>query len=309
MGKIIVGILIILFCIAGCSDMPYTGSLQPVHEVDRYLVSTDGNAVCFEDNLDATCIKLTPKTANGTEDTNGPAIYIYPEERVYLFYHEGSPILRAERRNPQTTDPTANPPTQDPSTPNGDNGNNGNNDGDGNNGNNDGDGNNGNNGNNGGSPNDDNPGGNGTDPTADPPAGGPSTPNGQDTDNDNAPTDPTTAPPQGGPSTPNGQDTDNDNADDGHGWIIWVYYPDNTIPQDSPTLSESGVTVTINGKRLTDADITGFAQFIGPNGETGIQFFYPTQSAELLDLKIRMEGVVAEDDPVKFNINYLWNSQ
>ena len=40
--KFIIGILITLFSIVGCSDMPYTGQLLTVNEVDRYLVSTDG---------------------------------------------------------------------------------------------------------------------------------------------------------------------------------------------------------------------------------------------------------------------------
>ena len=299
--KFIIAILIPLFSIVGCSDMPYTGPRLTVNEVDRYLVSTDGNAVCFQDDLDSTCIKLGPETVNGVDTTNGPAIHIYPERRLYLFYHEGNPILRAERVGDN----------------NGNNGgNNGNDDNNGNNNNNNGNNGDNNNNNNGSPPNDGNsgdndgnPGNNGTGPTTDPPTGDPPTPNGQDTNNDNPQTDPTVGPPQTGPSTPNGQDTNNDNADDGHGWLIWVYYPKDAAPQNSPTLSESGVTVKINGKQLTDADITGFAQFIGPNGEDVIQFFYPTQSAELLDLNIRMEGIIAEDDPVKFNINYLWNSQ
>ena len=307
--KCIVGILMILFSfsITGCSDMPYTGSVLTVNEVDRYLVSTDGNVVCFQDEFDSTCLKLTPETGNGANAINGPAIHIYPEKRVYVFYHEGKPILRAVRAG----DDNGNSGGGNGNN-NNNNGSNGNNGGDGNNNNNNN--NNGNNGNNNGNGDNDgnngsNPDNNGTDPTTDPPAGGPSTPNGQDTNNGNPPTDPTVGPPLGGPSTPNGQDTNNDNADDGHGWIIWVYYPEGTVPQNSPTLSESGVTVTINGKQLTDDDITGFGRFIGPNNEVGIQFFYPTQSAELLDLKVRMEGIAAADDPVRFNINYLWNSE
>ena len=69
------------------------------------------------------------------------------------------------------------------------------------------------------------------------------------------------------------------------------------------------MTVTINGKQLTDADITGFAQFIGADGERGIQFFYPTESAELLDLKVQMDGITDREGNVRFNINYLWYSQ
>ena len=294
--KFIIGTLVILFAVTGCSDMPYTGSTLTVHEVDRYLVSTDGHAVCFQDDLDSTCIKLTPATGAGADTTNGPAIYIYPERPLYIFYHEGKPIVRAERApNPQTpTDTTGNP-----STPNGqggnnnndnnggNNGNNGNGGNNGNNGNNNG-GNNGNNGNNNGNNNGGNNGNNGNDNGGSPNGDNPDDANGDNNGNNGNPLN---------------------NSDDGHGWIIWVYYPEGTAPQDSPTLSESGVTITINGKQLTDDDITGFAQFIGPNNEVGIQFFYPTQSAELLDLKVRMEGVIAAEDPVKFNINYLWNSQ
>ncbi len=282
-SKFSVGILMILFSITGCSDMPYTGSVLTVHEVDRYLVSTDGNVVCFQDALDSTCLKLTPETGNGANAINGPAIHIYPERRVYVFYHEGKPILRAVRAGDN-------------------NGNNGNGNGD-SNGNNGADGNNNNNngnGNNGGGGNNNNNNGNGNN------GGGGN--NGNDNGNNNGNNN------GDNPDGTNGDDNDNndnppDDADDGHGWIIWVYYPEGTAAQDPPTLSESGVTVTINGKQITDADITGFAQFIGPNNEVGVQFFYPTQSAELLDLQVRMEGIVAADDPVRFNINYLWNSQ
>ena len=58
-----------------------------------------------------------------------------------------------------------------------------------------------------------------------------------------------------------------------------------------------------------DEDITGFAQFIGTDGERGIQFFYPTESAELLDLKVQMDGITDREGNVRFNINYLWYSQ
>ena len=293
--KFSIGTLMILFAITGCSDMPYTGSTLTVHEVDRYLVSTDGNAVCFQDDLDATCIKLTLPTGADADTTNGPDIYIYPERRLYIFYHEGKPVVRAERVPIRQT-PTD--PTGDPSTPNGQGGNN-NNDGNGgntsnnnggntdNNGNNNG-GNTGNNGNNNCNNNGGNTGNNGNNN-----GGSPNGDNPDDTNGDNT-----------------GNNSNNpDDTNDGHGWIIWIYYPEGAIPQNPPTLSESGVTVTINGKQLADEDITGFAQFISLDNEVGVQFFYPTQSAELLDLKVRMEGIIAAEDPVKFNINYLWDSQ
>lgn len=265
----ILGILIILCSVTGCSDMPYTGSILTVNEVDRYLVSTDGRAVCFQDELDSTCLKLTSETPN-----DGPTIHIYPEKRVYVFYHEGNPILRAVRAGNNNGNSNNGGGGNNNGNNNGNNGggnNNGNNGADGNNNNNNGNGNGDNNGNNGGGNNNGN--GNGNN------GGG---------NNDGSPPD---------------------NSDDGHGWIIWVYYPDGAIPQDPPTLSESGVTVIINGIQITDADITGFAQFIGPNNEAGIQFFYPTQSAELLDLKVRMEGIKDPEGTARFNINYLWNSQ
>ncbi len=327
--KFSVGILMILFSITGCSDMPYTGSVLTVHEVDRYLVLTDGNVVCFQDEFDTTCRKLTPETGNGA--INGPAIHIYPERRVYVFYHEGKPILRAERAGDNNSNNGGGGNNGNNGGGNGNNGgadNNNNNNGNGNgnnNGNNGGGNNNGNNngnnggGNNNGNGNGNNGGGNnngnGNGNNNGNNGGGNNNGNGNGDNNGN----------NGGgnnngnnngdnPGGTNGDNNDNndstpDNSDDGHGWIIWVYYPEGTAPQNPPTLSESGVTVTINGQQITDDDITGFAQFIGPNNEVGVQFFYPTQSAELLDLKVRIEGIAAAEDPVKFNINYLWNSQ
>ncbi len=279
--KFSLGILIALFSITGCSEMPYIGAVLTDHEVDRYLVSTDGRAVCFQDDLNSTCIRLTPDAGNGVSVIDGPGIHIYPQRRVYVFYHEGNPILRAERA---TITPTL-------TGANGDSGNNnnGNNGGSGNN--NNGDSGNNNNGNNGDSENNNN-GNNGDSGNND--EGGGNDNNGNNGDDENN----------------NDNDNDNDgNLNDGHGWIIWVYYPDGINPETPPTLSESGVAVTINGAQLTDSDITGFAQFIGTNGEKGIQFFYPTESAELLDLKVRLEGVVDVDETAKFNINYLWKSQ
>ena len=350
-SKFSVGILMILFSITGCSDMPYTGSVLTVHEVDRYLVSTDGNVVCFQDALDSTCLKLTPETGNGANAINEPAIHIYPERRVYVFYHEGKPILRAVRAGDNNGNNGGGGNNGNGNGNNGGSGNNGNgngnNGGGGNNGNGNGDnnGNNGNgngnngggnnngngngnngggnnngngdnngnngNGNNGGGNNNGNNGGGGNNGNGNGNNGGGNN-NGNNNGNNGGGNNGNNN--GDNPDGTNGDNNDNndnppDDSDDGHGWIIWVYYPEGTAPQNPPTLSESGVTITINGKQITDDDITGFAQFIGPNNEVGVQFFYPTQSAELLDLQVRMEGIAAADDPVKFNINYLWNSQ
>ena len=341
--KGIVATLIILFSVTGCSDMPYTGAVLPVNEVDRYLVSTDGNVVCFEDDIDSTCIKVGAETADGTDTTNSSAIHIYPERRLYLFYHEGNPIVRARRVDPSEEDPPTDgsPPGNgsgggggngDGSPPtNGGSGGGGNDDGpppvnDGSGGGGEGDGSPpGNGGADGDGNGDGSPPGNGGSGNGDasPPANGGgdgggngdgSPPgNGGSGEGDGSP--PANGGGDGGgnnedPPGNSGPPTNPTNPDgaDGHGWIIWVYYPDGVIPRNRPTLSESGVTITINGKQLTDDDITGFAQFIGPNNEKGIQFFYATESAELLDLKVQMEGLVDTGDPVKFNINYLWSS-
>ena len=136
--KFIVGILITLFTITGCSDMPYTGSSLTEIEVNRYLVSTDGESVCFQDEQDATCIRLTPQTHNGADANNRPAVYIYPERRVYVLYHEGAPIFRAERAQiaPIPTDTQGNASDDTTSTPNGQTGNNNGNNNDGGNNNN-----------------------------------------------------------------------------------------------------------------------------------------------------------------------------
>ena len=285
----ILGILIIVFSIAGCSDMRYTTAVLTNHEVDRYLVATDGNVVCFQDDLSSTCIRLIPEAGKRGVDTNAPAIYIYPERRVYVFYHEENPILRAERAGI----------TQALTDASGDSGNN-------NNGNNGGGNNNNNNGNNrGGGNNNGNNGNNGDDKNNNGDNGGGNNNNNNNGNNEDNNGDDEN---NNGDNGDNGNNDNDGNSDDGHGWIIWVYYPDGATPDNPPTLSESGVAVTINGKLLTDNDITGFAQFIGASGESGIQFFYPTQSAELLDLKVRLEGVVGDDETAKFNINYLWES-
>lgn len=276
-------ILLILFSIAGCSDssdtgkiVSYTGSMLTPADVDNYLISNRGGTYCIYSDTDSACIDLIPLVKGGV-DTNGPIIHIYPEKTLYLFYHEGTPIVRAERIG-DTTDfvdklPVSDqdPPKREPSTPESNNGGNGDDDNDDTNG-----------GDNNGNGDNDN-GSNGDNGTGD---------NNGNNDNEDNP-----------------DNTDaTDNTRDGHGWLIWIYYPEGAAPINPPTLSESNVTVTINGKQLTDEDITGFAQFIGTEGERGIQFFYPTDSAELLDLKVRMVGITDREGNVRFNINYLWYS-
>ena len=360
-------ILILLFSIVGCSDpsrpgplTTYTGSMLTSLDVDDYLTTIRGGTYCIHKDTDSSCINLIP-LVNGARDTNkGPIIHIYPEKTVYLFYHEGRPIVRAERIG-DTTDivDTLGDPDQDPNgdgdggngdggnggngdngnggngdngdggngdNGNGDNGNGGNGD-DGNGGNGDGgngdggngDGGNGGNGDNGDGGNGD--GGNGGNGDGD---NGDNGDNGDDGNGDggnggngdggnggNGDGDNGDNGDDGNGDGGNGDNGDRDptgNTNDGHGWLIWIYYPEGTAPINPPTLSESNVTVIINGKQLTDDDITGFARFIGADGERGIQFFYPTDSAELLDLQIQMIGITDPEGDVRFNINYLWHS-
>ena len=272
MWCVLSSILIFLFSLVGCSDpshtggslASHTGSMLTASDIDDYLTSFRGGRYCIHNEAESSCIDLI-SLLDGDVDTQGPIIHIYPERTVYLFYHEGKPIVRAERRS-DTTDliDTLRDPQKD--------GNNDNNNGD---------------------------------PNADTHAPDDNTDNTDNTDDgDGTHDDDDTA--------DNDDNTDNtdptDNMRDGHGWLIWIYYPEGTAPKNPPTLSASQVTVIINGKQLTDADITGFAQFIGSEDERGIQFFYPTESAELLDLQVQMVGITDQDGNVRFNINYLWRS-
>ncbi len=293
--------LIILFSIAGCSDPSHTGSMASYAgsmltpgDVDDYLISNRGGTYCIHSATDSSCIDLI-RLVNGRADAKGPIIHIYPERTLYLFYHEGKPIARVERVG-DTTD-LVNTLTNDDDDDDDDNNNGGGN----NNGNNgDDDNNNGGGNNNGNNDDDDNNNGGGNNNGN----------NGDDDDDDNNGGDDNNDNNDDDNNNDNPDNTDpNDDPSDGHGWLIWIYYPEGTAPINPPTLSKSNVTVTINGKQLTDEDITGFAQFIGADGERGIQFFYPTESAELLDLKVQMDGITDREGNVRFNINYLWYSQ
>lgn len=285
-------ILIILLSSAGCSDSSPTrsiasniGSTLNPSGVDDYVTSNRGGRYCIHNNTDSACIDLIPHV-NDKIDSNGPIIHIYPERTQYLFYYEGKPIIRIERPGDTTdiietiTDTGPNPPKGGPSTPRDDDDDNEN---DGDDGNDD--------------PTNDDP--TNDDPTNDDPT------NDDPTNDDPTNDDPTNDDPTNDDPT---NDDPTSSGDDGHGWLIWIYYPEGKAPINPPSLSKSNVLVTINSIQLTDADITGFAQFIGNDGQRGIQFFYPTDSAELLDLKVQMDGIVDEEGNVRFNINYLWYS-
>ncbi len=87
------GILIMLFGINSCSDMPYTGSMLQPGDVDKYLFSPGDGRICLTNGFETACLTLVPKRRDGTI----PIIHIYPSSIKYIFYHEGVPILQAER--------------------------------------------------------------------------------------------------------------------------------------------------------------------------------------------------------------------
>ena len=89
------GILIVLFTIIGCSDVPYTGPTLSVDHVDRYLDAIGEDTVCLEDGFDTVCIKLLPGEDDVGDDA--PIVHVHPTSISYVFYYEEEPILRAER--------------------------------------------------------------------------------------------------------------------------------------------------------------------------------------------------------------------
>ena len=90
------GILIVLFTIIGCADVPYTGPTLSVDHVDRYLDSIGEDTVCLEDGFDVVCIRLLPAEEDDAGDDT-PIVHVHPTSISYVFYYEEEPILRAER--------------------------------------------------------------------------------------------------------------------------------------------------------------------------------------------------------------------
>ena len=92
LSLILIGsILITLFSIIGCSDMPYTGSMLTAEDVDRYITIGEDSA-CLLSGDESACLTLLPEM----EDDSRPIIHIHPRKIVYVFYDEGVPIIRAE---------------------------------------------------------------------------------------------------------------------------------------------------------------------------------------------------------------------
>ena len=98
-------LLIILFSITGCSEVPYTGPVISVDHIDTYLNARGEDTVCLQDGFDAVCIKLNLDKIeiDGTAVGYTPTVHVHPENVAYVFEYQGSPILQA-RRSMDTTD-------------------------------------------------------------------------------------------------------------------------------------------------------------------------------------------------------------
>ena len=98
-------ILIILFSITGCSDVPYTGPVLTIDNIDTYLNATGVDTVCLQDGFDSVCVKLDLDKIeiDGADIGYAPTVHVHPENVAYVFEYEDTPILRA-RRSMDTTD-------------------------------------------------------------------------------------------------------------------------------------------------------------------------------------------------------------
>lgn len=92
-------ILIVLFSITGCSEVPYTGPALTIDQIDTYLHETGEDTVCLLDGFDAVCVKLELDKIEIDEAEIGytPTVHVHPENIAYVFEYEGRPILRAKR--------------------------------------------------------------------------------------------------------------------------------------------------------------------------------------------------------------------
>ena len=88
-------LLIVLSSLIGCTDVPYTGPMLTVDNVDRYLESLGEDTICLQDGFDSICIKVVPEKRNEANEI--PIIHVHPTSLIYMFYYEDTPILRAER--------------------------------------------------------------------------------------------------------------------------------------------------------------------------------------------------------------------
>ena len=97
MKKLLFAIFILSVSIIGC-EVPYTGPLLSVNDVDQFLRSTGEDTVCVHDGFDSVCLRVVVREVEREQDTTpAPIIHIHPTGVMYEFYYEGRLVLRAER--------------------------------------------------------------------------------------------------------------------------------------------------------------------------------------------------------------------
>lgn len=91
---------ILLIGVIGCSEVPYTGPILSVDNVDRYLDTTGHDTVCLQDGFDTICLKIVEVEKGDTQDL--AILEIHPESINYVFYYDNKPILEASRATDTT---------------------------------------------------------------------------------------------------------------------------------------------------------------------------------------------------------------
>ncbi len=100
--------ILISFCLCcGCTDSPYTKSIMTstVDDYwDNYFTINEDGEVCYEkDGTVSSCIKLIPKGPQNPQSPK-PHIHLHVGKTVYVFYHEGVPVIEAVYIPPQSDD-------------------------------------------------------------------------------------------------------------------------------------------------------------------------------------------------------------
>lgn len=95
--KYLTASLILLFSIIGCSDVPYTGPILAVDDVNRYSDSTGEDTVCLQDGFDTVCLRIVQEIGESSGRNIAPIIHVHPASIAYVFRFEGQPILLAEK--------------------------------------------------------------------------------------------------------------------------------------------------------------------------------------------------------------------
>ena len=96
MKKLLIAIFVVSVTIIGC-DVPYSGPMLTVNDVDRYLESMDEDTVCVQDGFDSVCLRVVLKEKEDERREETRVVHIHPTAVMYEFYYEDRLVLRAER--------------------------------------------------------------------------------------------------------------------------------------------------------------------------------------------------------------------